>query len=317
MVVYSICLLRFHVQADRNESFSEESGIPAGSFTSLWDRVKAGPNALTTIDKILFGALILMAFELLDYISGHVGKWINAKLIPVRGKHLDELSGKDILFVGLNKAATAPFVYIVLRYAYFEPNVVWSVKEMSLMNTVLPLPVLYIVFDLFYTVIHWALHIKAIYGYIHKHHHHQKAPSRANVDAVNVHPIEFFLGEYDHLLSLFLVCNLFGMQVHIVAAIFFLAFGGLLAGLNHTRFDVCFSLFGIKLYDSKAHDVHHRIPQSNYGQYMMLWDYIFGSYRPYNPNDRVNPKAQLDPTTGKSIEYTEAKKLATKQGKLQ
>jgi sterol desaturase/sphingolipid hydroxylase (fatty acid hydroxylase superfamily) len=44
------------------------------------------------------------------------------------------------------------------------------------MNTVLPLPVLYIVFDLFYTVIHWALHIKAIYGYIHKHHHHQKAP---------------------------------------------------------------------------------------------------------------------------------------------
>jgi hypothetical protein len=75
-----------------------------------------------------------MAFELLDYISGHVGKWINAKLIPVRGKHLDELSGKDILFVGLNKAATAPFVYIVLRYAYFEPNVVWSVKEMSLVR---------------------------------------------------------------------------------------------------------------------------------------------------------------------------------------
>ena len=75
-----------------------------------------------------------MAFELLDYISGHVGKWINAKLIPVRGKHLDELSGKDILFVGLNKAATAPFVYIVLRYAYFEPNVVWDVKEMSLVR---------------------------------------------------------------------------------------------------------------------------------------------------------------------------------------
>jgi sterol desaturase/sphingolipid hydroxylase (fatty acid hydroxylase superfamily) len=104
-------------------------------------------------------------------------------------------------------------------------------------------------------------------------------PSRANVDAVNVHPIEFFLGEYDHLWSLVLVCNVFGVKVHIVTAIFFLAFGGLLAGLNHTRFDICLSLFGIKLYDSKAHDVHHRIPQSNYGQYTMLWDYIFGSYR--------------------------------------
>lgn len=184
-------------------------------------------------------------------------------------------------------------------------------------NAVLPLPVLYVIFDFFYTVIHWALHVKAIYGYIHKHHHHQKAPSRANVDAVNVHPIEFFLGEYDHLWSLFLVCNVLHMQVHICSAIFFLAFGGLLAGLNHTRFDICISLFGLKLYDSKAHDVHHRIPQSNYGQYMMLWDYIFGSYRPYNPNDRVNPKAQLDPTTGKSIEYMEAKKLAAKQSKIQ
>jgi len=100
------------------------------------------------------------------------------------------------------------------------------------------------------------------------------------VDAVNVHPIEFFLGEYDHLWSLFLVTNPLHMQVHIITVVFFLAFGGLLAGLNHTRFDIVISLFGIKPYDSKAHDVHlHRIPQSNYGQYMMLWDHLFGSYR--------------------------------------
>jgi len=37
----------------------------------------------------------------------------------------------------------------------------------------------------------------------------------------------------------------------------------------------------------------------------MLWDYIFGSYRPYNEQDRVNPKYQLDKTTGKSIWYLE------------
>jgi sterol desaturase/sphingolipid hydroxylase (fatty acid hydroxylase superfamily) len=27
--------------------------------------------------------------------------------------------------------------------------------------------------------------------------------------------------------------------------------------------------------------VHHRLPESNYGQYIMLWDHAFGSYRPY------------------------------------
>mmetsp|Transcript_5599 Transcript_5599/g.9746 ORF Transcript_5599/g.9746 Transcript_5599/m.9746 type:complete len:96 (+) Transcript_5599:390-677(+) len=85
-----------------------------------------------------------------------------------------------------------------------------------------------------------------------------------------------------------------------------MAIGGILAGLNHTRYDMTVSILGgITIFDSKAHDVHHRIPQSNYGQYIMLWDYIFGSYRPYNEQDRVNPKYQLDKTTGKSIWYLE------------
>jgi len=30
--------------------------------------------------------------------------------------------------------------------------------------------------------------------------------------------------------------------------------------------------------------VHHRLPESNYGQYTMLWDHAFGSYRPYKEN---------------------------------
>jgi len=29
--------------------------------------------------------------------------------------------------------------------------------------------------------------------------------------------------------------------------------------------------------------------------------------RDYNPNDRVNPNAQLDPKTGKSLEYNKQK----------
>lgn len=59
----------------------------------------------------------------------------------------------------------------------------------------------------------------------------------------------------------------------------FLIIGGLLAGINHTRYDIVFGFFGHQIYDSKAHDVHHRFPQTNYGQYIMLWDIILGSYR--------------------------------------
>jgi hypothetical protein len=33
-----------------------------------------------------------------------------------------------------------------------------------------------------------------------------------------------------------------------------------------------------------------------------------GDEREYNPNDRVNPKAQLDPQSGKSLEFMESRK---------
>ena len=198
------------------------------------------------------------------------------------------------------------FVYFLFYFMYHEPNAVWSLSDITTVNTLIPLPVIFVIYDFFYTLLHWFLHIQAIYGYIHKHHHRQKAPSRANIDAINVHPIEFFLGEYNHLFALFLYTNLLGMQCHIACLGMFLVIGAVLAGINHTRFDIKIKWFGgsITLYDSKWHDVHHRIPQSNYGQYSVLWDKIFGTFREYNPLDRVNPRSQLDPLTGKSLDYS-------------
>lgn len=297
-LAFGVLLLAFHVRADSQLTDNDDTFL---------ERVQEGPFGLSNEDLILFGAFILLAFELLQFLVHGSGNWLGTKLIPVRGKHLDELSNKDLLFIGFNKLATAPFVYFFLRYAYFERNVIWDLSSITLTNTLLPLPVLFVVYDFFYVILHWALHIKAIYGYIHKHHHHQKAPSRANVDAVNVHPIEFFLGEYNHLLALFLCCRVFGFQIHIFGTVLLLAVGGVLAGLNHTRYDIVISIPGLKIYDSKVHDVHHRVPQSNYGQYTMFWDFVLGSFRPYDPTDRVNKMSQLDPKTGKSFECMKKK----------
>lgn len=197
----------------------------------------------------------------------------------MRGKHLDEFTTKDLIFITISKAATAPFVYFYLRFCLSTNKVVWNPSEVSVWNTLLPLLPLFVVYDFFYTILHWALHIQSVYAYIHKHHHVQKAPSRANVDAINVHPLEFFLGEYNHLLALYLCTRFLLTEVHVLGAFLFLAVGGWLAGLNHTRYEFCWKIGSVRVFDSKAHDVHHRIPQSNYGQYTMLWDYIFGTYR--------------------------------------
>ncbi len=76
------------------------------------------------------------------------------------------------------------------------------------------------------------------------------------------------------------------MDVSAVGALAFISLGGILAGLNHTRHDVVaripslgLSKIGWTVFDSKHHDVHHRIPQSNYGQYTVVWDRIFGTFR--------------------------------------
>mmetsp|Transcript_13529 Transcript_13529/g.29388 ORF Transcript_13529/g.29388 Transcript_13529/m.29388 type:complete len:376 (-) Transcript_13529:213-1340(-) len=295
---------------------------PGSGLAILWGSIKdmfrgtanrameGGPENLTPMDLLFFGVIIVLALEFLSFLVKRSGYWFHSKLIPVRGKHLDELSSLDHLFIGMNRIATAPFVYFLLSYLYHEPNAVWDVKRLSVTNVILPIPCIFVIYDFFYTILHWALHIKAIYGFIHKHHHHQKAPSRATVDAINVHPVEFFLGEYNHIFACFLYCRVLNMELHAATVILFLIIGAVLAGLNHTRFDCVISLFGVTLYDSKYHDVHHRIPQSNYGQYIMFWDHVFGSFRDYNPNDRINAKAQLDPRTGKSFQYMEA--LGTK-----
>jgi len=228
---------------------------------------------------------------------------------------------------------------------------IFNPTSITLSNTLLPLPLLFLTYDFFYTLLHWALHMRFIYAYIHKHHHHQKAPSRANVDAVNVHPLEFFLGEFNHVWTLHLVIQGMplvgykGMDVSWVGALLFIALGGMVAGLNHTRHDVVWKIPSLSfmsadssnngpeeddatdssdssddekdkatktntntkkkkkywtIFDSKHHDVHHRIPQSNYGQYSVIWDRIFGTFREYNENDRVNPNYQLDDATGRT-----------------
>jgi len=268
----------------------------------LIHRLMNGPDELHFMDYVLFGVLILLALELLNLLVLKTCSFLHVDNIPVRGKHLDELREIDQLFIRLNKAANPPFVYFLVRYMYYEPNSVWNISEGALRNVLLPLPFIYIIYDFFYTILHWGLHKKSIYRFIHKHHHTQKAPSRGNVDAVNVHPIEYFLGEYNHLFAVFIWCRCFNFKLHFLAIVLFLLLGGILTSLNHTRFNV-FIFCGITIYDSKYHDVHHRIPQSNYGQYIMLWDHIFGTFRPYDENQKFNPKSQLDPKTGKSFEY--------------
>ena len=49
----------------------------------------------------------------------------------------------------------------------------------------------------------------------------------------------------------------------------------------------------IPIFGVRAHDTHHAIPNSNYGQYIMLWDYVMGTFRPH-PHDSASPQIFQD-----------------------
>ena len=123
--------------------------------------------------------------------------------IPPKGKELLQLESIDWAYIWFNKLCTPLFTYHVLYFCWYSPNVSWS--NFSLVNTILATIALFIVYDFFYTLYHKFLHLRGVYKYVHKHHHRQKAPTRGNIDAINVHPIEFVMGEYNHLLTMYLV----------------------------------------------------------------------------------------------------------------
>jgi sterol desaturase/sphingolipid hydroxylase (fatty acid hydroxylase superfamily) len=239
---------------------------------------------------VVWTILILLALQILAVLVLSIGKVLGLddpkQAIKIRGKHLDVLEPIDQVYISINKLLTALFTYQAINYVWFEPLIKWHFSELTLSNSVQALVLLYLVYDFNYTLFHRALHHKSIYAFIHKHHHRQMAPTRGNIDAINVHPFEFIVGEYNHLFSVwfvstFLLKSLGGVHIYVIT--WFVIGGGILASLNHTRFDIRVPLpfMPIDLYSVKVHDTHHWYPPCNYGQYTMIWDYLMSSYKPY------------------------------------
>mmetsp|Transcript_49023 Transcript_49023/g.151383 ORF Transcript_49023/g.151383 Transcript_49023/m.151383 type:complete len:242 (-) Transcript_49023:183-908(-) len=229
----------------------------------------------------VFGLVIYFGFYIYDYvIVPIVGKAVAPRL-PEKAKKQKQLEGIDRAFITFNKLVSILFVYHCILMAQATMNTDFfdtGAMLEDLKRFPLIFPAIIIVYDFFYTIMHWALHIPAIYPWIHKHHHRQLVPFRGNIDAINVNPIEYVLGEYNHLFSTYLMTLVLGPKapMHAVSFLLYVAIAGLLSSLNHTRIDVKIPY----LYSVWWHDYHHRQPRCNYGQYIMLWDAVFGWFKP-------------------------------------
>lgn len=97
------------------------------------------------------------------------------------------------------------------------------------------------------------------------------------------------------MLAVFLVSR-YVMRVHAIACVLFLVIGGCLATLNHTRLDCAFltvPFTNVPIFGVRAHDTHHAIPNTNFGQYIMLWDYVMGTFRAHPQDEGSIEKRRL------------------------
>ena len=74
-------------------------------------------------DLLILTIVVVLALELLSNLVYHLPKGFSVS-IPVRGKHLDNLSRKDYFFITVNKCMTGLFVYFYFGY-------LWGVRKVG------------------------------------------------------------------------------------------------------------------------------------------------------------------------------------------
>jgi len=188
----------------------------------------------------------------------------------------------DYLYLSINAVIETVFIGHLLHYLWYSSKVERSFGALGLLNGPVALWLVVIFNDMFYAPLHRLLHTPMLYRWIHKHHHRITYPQRGNVDARNEHPVEQMLAMAFWYCAVQLATVLVGMHAIVVPLhISIMVFG---ACFNHTENDLKFSVFGIE-FAVRAHEMHHRMPNKNFGQICMWFDKLMGTYIPYMSAD--------------------------------
>mmetsp|Transcript_12923 Transcript_12923/g.19573 ORF Transcript_12923/g.19573 Transcript_12923/m.19573 type:complete len:256 (+) Transcript_12923:49-816(+) len=194
---------------------------------------------------------------------------------PATGRPLDY---KDYAFLVINAFIETVFLCHLAVYVVYDPSVERSLSGLAILNGPVALYLVIIFNDLLYAPFHRMLHIPALYKHIHKHHHRILYPFRGSMDARNEHPVEQVtaMGLWFAAYKMATAC----VGIHALAVLVHTTLMVLGTGFNHTGFDVNFRILGIE-FSVRAHEMHHRKPNSNYGQLCMWFDHLMGTYVPY------------------------------------
>lgn len=201
-----------------------------------------------------------------DHLVEKLVELAGAPLLPTRSKPIKPdlqppLNPISYVYLFLNAVNELIFVMNIMHFMWYSPLVKLNMSDISPFNTFPALYVIFFVQDAVYAPMHRFMHWRPVYPWVHKHHHRQIYPSRGYADAANEHPIEHVIGVVSAWAGIFGAA--YSTGVHAATLFIFFNIHAALAMLNHSPYDVEFSVMGFH-YSVKAHEMHHRKFTCNY-----------------------------------------------------
>ena len=280
------------LKSDLQDAFNTLILNPASAFTALV------AFALCKRSKTSFVALVnpwalslplwllgytFVRVALLGFVDGLV--WLVApRLAPLPSRvgpkpvFQHTINALDIIYLVLNSTIEFVFAQQIGHLLWHAPFIARAPTSLGLLNGPLAFWLLLVVDDMLYAPLHRFMHHHRVYRYVHKHHHRNTYPARGYIDAANEHPVEQIAALTLHWIAAHIVAHTSGLHVAAVGLHF--GFKALGACFNHTGYDLQVKFLGID-YSVRAHETHHRKPNTNFAQYVMFWDRLMGTYREY------------------------------------
>jgi len=200
-----------------------------------------------------------------------------------------ELNRVDCSYIALNTLCMPGFFYhffcLLRSWGYtwdsaVEQLTVGSVADLThlLCGTGGAFAVYMVSYEFLYYWWHRAMHeLPALYTWVHKHHHQQTYPDRPAVDTFNTGCVESQLGLYSQLGVLWACHTLLGVS-NGLGAVWFFTLAGWLSVLEHDKFE---RTLPFDLWSARDHHMHHAFVRCNYSPYSVLWDKVFGTFKPF------------------------------------
>jgi lathosterol oxidase len=224
----------------------------------------------TFLNLILFYLLATgFAFSLLTINNGLK---VVQKRRPFYEDYLREIKHSFISLFIFTVIATILYKTKLLEYT----TLYYNIEEHGWLYYFMVIPLMFIIYDFYFYLIHVIIHHKNLFDLIHVVHHKSKYLSP--LSSLSMHPIEAILNHLA-LVMLFFILPIHTSHVYIWVSITIAYTTYLHLGVEIYSERFLNTRIGKLVYTATEHAKHHSFFKGNYGFYTLIWDKIFKTYR--------------------------------------